>query len=131
MTTPVFPVKSRKCRSEICEKEVEYSNPRPLQYEKTTELGGPEIFQNKPLKIRDRLLLVFTQQKIYMAKNLMVGCSLCTCRGWEGKMESCRGRIIPVALPTCQRLLRVSSLENLTYPPNSNPSLHPTNVSVP
>lgn len=69
MTTPVFPVKSRKCRSEICEKGVEYSNPRPLRYERrTTELDGPDIFRNKPLKIRDRLLLVFTQQKIYMAK---------------------------------------------------------------
>lgn len=68
MTTPVFLVKSRKCRLEIHEKGVEYSNPRPLRYERTTEPGGPENFRNKPLKIRDRLLLVFTQQKIYMVK---------------------------------------------------------------
>jgi len=70
MTTPVFPVKSRKCRSEIREKGVEYSNPQPLRYERTTEPGGSEIFRNKPLKFRDRLLLVFTQQKIYMVKAL-------------------------------------------------------------
>jgi hypothetical protein len=68
MTTPVFPVKSRKCRSEIREKGVECSNPRLLRYERTTEPGGPDIFRNKPLKIRDRLLLVFTQQKICMVK---------------------------------------------------------------
>ena len=67
MTTPVFPVKSRKCRSKISENRVEYSNPRSLRFE-TTEPDDPEIPRNKMLRVQDRLFLVFTQQKIYMAK---------------------------------------------------------------